>query len=251
MAILAAHENTSAILAWLVITLLQHQPWLAAVRAELDAFLTTHHVASPARSRASPAPAPASSTSFSPPPGTHSLSDIPLSAWERALPALDLCLHEVLRLYMNVPLVRRNGGEDAVVAGRTIARGDYVMYMMEDAHLDARAYPKPESFDPLRERKGFVAWGAGECGPSRGVSEDADAEDVGTHPCAGQRLARLIIKAFVATLLWNYDMKLVDARGDPLKEPPQSVMGLFSVPRPDVDVRIRYRERVHGARTPT
>lgn len=163
MAILAAHENTSAILAWLVITLLQHQPWLATVRAEIDVFLTTHHVASPAHSRASPSPF----TSISTLPGTHTPSDIPLSAWEHALPALDLCIHEVLRLYMNVPLVRRNSGMDEVVAGRTIAKGDYVMYMMEDAHLDARAYPEPGAFDPLRERKGFVAWGAGEYGPSR------------------------------------------------------------------------------------
>ena len=62
---------------------------------------------------------------------------------ERALPALDLCLHEALRLYMNVPRVRRNAGGDAVVAGRTIASGDYVMYMMEDAHMDARAYRIP------------------------------------------------------------------------------------------------------------
>ena len=161
MAIMAAHENTSAILAWLVVALLQHPQWLAAVRAEVDAFLTTHHVASPARSPASPAIPPSLPTPSS--PGTHSPSDIPLSAWERALPALDLCLREALRLYMNVPLVRRNAGADMVVAGRTIASGDYVMYMMEDAHMDARAYPEPAKFDPLRERRpGFVAWGAGE-----------------------------------------------------------------------------------------
>ena len=82
------------------------------------------------------------------------------------------------------------------------------------------------------------------------IREDFDAEDVGTHPCAGQRLARLVIKAFVATLLWNYEMELVDARGEPLKAAPQPVMGLFSVPTPDIDVRIRYKERVYGARTP-
>ncbi|KZT68943.1 cytochrome P450 [Daedalea quercina L-15889] len=226
MTILAAHSNTSAILSWLLITLLQHPTWLATVRAEIDVFLTTHHVSSPSQS-----PSPIGT-----PTGTGSPSDIPMIAWERALPALDLCLEECLRLYMNVPLIRRNTGDDIEVAGRTIARGDYVMYMMEDAHLDAAVYPEPARFDPLRDRRkggksNFVAWGAG------------------THPCTGQRLAKLIIKIFVAVLLWNYDVELVDSRGKPLKKAPQPVMGLFSVPRPDVDVHIRYKERVCGAPT--
>ncbi|KAH9831208.1 cytochrome P450 [Rhodofomes roseus] len=227
MTILAAHTNTSAILSWLLITLVQHPTWLAAVRAEVDAFLSTHHVSSPSQS---PSPAGIPSPPASP-------SDIPLIAWERALPTLDLCLQECLRLYMNVPLIRRNTGDDIDVAGRTIASGDYVMYMMEDAHLDAAVYPEPTRFDPLRDRSragklGFVAWGAG------------------THPCTGQRLAKLIIKVFVAVLLWNYELELVDAQGQPLKKAPQPVMGLFSVPWPDTDVKMRYRERIHGARTP-
>ncbi|KAH9918973.1 cytochrome P450 [Fomitopsis serialis] len=227
MTILAAHTNTSAILSWLIITLVQHPTWLAAVRAEVDAFLSTHHVSTPSHSP----------SSIGTPCPTDSPSDIPFVAWERALPTLDLCLQECLRLYMNVPLIRRNTGEDIEVAGRTIASGDYVMYMMEDAHLDAAAYPEPMRFDPLRDRSragksGFVAWGAG------------------THPCTGQRLAKLIIKVFVSLLLWNYDLELVDARGELLKKAPQPVMGLFSVPRPDADVRVRYKERVYGARTP-
>ncbi|TFY51861.1 hypothetical protein EVJ58_g10339, partial [Rhodofomes roseus] len=224
MTILAAHTNTSAILSWLLITLVQHPTWLAAVRAEVDAFLSTHHVSSPSQS-----PSP---TGIPSPPASP--SDIPLIAWERALPTLDLCLQECLRLYMNVPLIRRNTGDDIDVAGRTIASGDYVMYMMEDAHLDAAVYPEPTRFDPLRDRSRAVADGGG----------------LGTHPCTGQRLAKLIIKVFVAVLLWNYELELVDAQGQPLKKAPQPVMGLFSVPWPDTDVKMRYRERIHGARTP-
>ncbi|KAI0937720.1 hypothetical protein AcV7_003678 [Taiwanofungus camphoratus] len=214
MTIFASYTNTSAILCWFYIMLCDNPSWLAKIRVEIDSFMKTHSIKGSSL--------------------TDALADIPLDTWEPSLPTLDLCLHECLRLIMNGSIIRRNIGRDVQISGRTIRSGDFLMYMTADAHLDGEMYPEPLKFDPLRDqnksgRLGFLAWGAG------------------THPCTGQRLAKLIIKIYSAMLLYTFDIEMVDAYGRPLERAPTPVLGLFNVPKPDTDVHLRYKTREVGS----
>lgn len=94
---------------------------------------------------------------------------IPLDAWENALPSLQLCTHEIIRLLGDGALLRQNVGEAIEVEGCTIPTGMYLVYPMFDIHHDPKRYPDPFKFDPSRPQppsdlKGgidFVGWGAG------------------------------------------------------------------------------------------
>lgn len=124
-----------------------HTAWRDRIQAEVDAFIAAHKV---------------EGTTVS-----ESLAALPFETWEKSLSTIDLCLQETLRLVGNAAIIRRNMGEDVIIAGRTIHRGEYAMYMTADAHLNETIFPDPSVFNPQRDfgkpSDGFfLAWGAGE-----------------------------------------------------------------------------------------
>lgn len=124
-----------------------HTAWRDRIQAEVDAFIAAHKV---------------EGTTVS-----ESLATLSFETWERSLSTIDLCLQETLRLVGNAAIIRRNMGEDVIIAGRTIHRGEYAMYMTADAHHNETVFPDPSVFNPQRDfgkpSDGFfLAWGAGE-----------------------------------------------------------------------------------------
>lgn len=142
--IFAAHTNTSPVLCWLLIMLAQNPLWLSKIQDEIDRFFQLHDINGPSQ--------------------IDSLAGMNLSLIEEALPSLDLCLHECIRIVMNGTSIRRNVGEDLDIAGRKIRGGDFVMYMLADVHLNNDFYTDPLLFDPGRKHPvdaEFLGWGAG------------------------------------------------------------------------------------------
>jgi sterol 14-demethylase len=100
------------------------------------------------------------------------LASIPLNIWEDELPSVDLLIRETLRFTMIGPALRRNVQKDVPVDGVIIKRGDFVVYSMNEAHMNPDIYSNPTSFDPDRYLEGreedkketfsHTGWGAGE-----------------------------------------------------------------------------------------
>lgn len=100
------------------------------------------------------------------------LAAIPLSAWDDELPSIDLAIRETLRLTMAGTFLRRNVGKDVPVGDGVLRNGDFLAYLMTDAHGNPEVYTDPLRFDPGRfsaEREedkkayaSFLGWGAGE-----------------------------------------------------------------------------------------
>lgn len=99
------------------------------------------------------------------------LASVPLSAWEDELPALDLIIRETIRLSISFIFLRRNLKTDIDAEGVRIGKGDFLIYLAADVHLNQNIYSSPETFDPARYEDGrkeggsvdcgFVGWGAG------------------------------------------------------------------------------------------
>lgn len=99
------------------------------------------------------------------------LSEIPMSAWEDEVPIIECVIRETLRLAKNSAALRRNLADNLQIAGKTIDKGTFVVYSMEDVHLNERFYSEPFKFDPSRfnspmeeDKQGhllFLAWGGG------------------------------------------------------------------------------------------
>jgi cytochrome P450 len=134
--------------------ILQNPVWHDRVRAEIDAFVRTHHVGA------------------IPQPGgilAESLGDVPLSAWDGNLPILDMCIQETVRLVADGVLPRRLAGTDPVqLNGRTILPGDFVLVPTQPHNLDPELHDDPLEFRPDRDLTransavlGNLAWGAG------------------------------------------------------------------------------------------
>jgi hypothetical protein len=129
--------------------IMQTLTWKQRVHSEITAFTLEHGTG--------------------PHDGKGGLNDIPLAAWETELPILDQCIRETLRLTAIGAFPRRNVGEDIVIDGRPVRKGDFALVMTEDVNLDPRLYPDPLAFQPDRDYSaaesapfGFLGFGAGE-----------------------------------------------------------------------------------------
>ncbi|KAF8510379.1 cytochrome P450 [Gautieria morchelliformis] len=207
LSIFAASTNTGPILAWLHIDMDQNAAWKAQVISEIDSFLAENT---------------GSSSSF-----LEALMVVPLAVWEHALPTLEKCLEETIRLRLIGAHLRRNVGEDIMVGSHTIRRSDFVIYMNEDAHFNESLYPNPQSFDPSRPhghaaRLGFLGWGAGH------------------HPCTGHRLAKVMTKIISVLILSRFTLEAIDGKGQRLTKVPKTINQLFSVGLPAEPVYFRY-----------
>ena len=164
---------------------------------------------------------------------------IPIEAWEREFPILDICLKDSIRLQLSGTAFRQN------ISGRPIPLNKsgtevippeaYVAYGTADVHYDPSIYPDPEVWDPARylperaeDKKklyGWVGWG------------------VSRHPCLGMRFAKLENNIITAFWLAMFDeVRLEDAKGNEI-EPPRCNTDNHTAKRPDVPVRLRYNVR--------
>jgi cytochrome P450 len=132
--------NTTRLQAWLLIYFNIYPEWKAKVIREMDDFVASHG--------ATP----------------ECMQDIPFQAWETALPTLEACISELIRVLGDAALLRQNYGGDFDIGGRTIPANSFLAYPMSDVHHDPSFYPNPMEFDPTRvphKDPHFVGWGSG------------------------------------------------------------------------------------------
>jgi sterol 14-demethylase len=93
------------------------------------------------------------------------LSSIPLCAWERETPVLDMLIRETLRISQPHIAMRRNVGPETYIDGKAIPTGTLVVYPFASVHLNPALYPDPWKFDPARSQPkaelAYLGWGGG------------------------------------------------------------------------------------------
>lgn len=167
--LVAGHETSTSLSAWLLYLLASHPDYLARVRAEEDELLT------PGK-----------------PPTLDAL---------RHMKTLDNALSEAERLYPPVPNGPRGVLEDVEIGGYMIPAGTPVFYSIAASHLLPDVWSAPETFDPDRfsppreeHRKtpyALVGFGGG------------------PRICIGINFAKIEIKAMMTEIVRNYDIRLV------------------------------------------
>jgi cytochrome P450 len=121
-----------------------------------------------------------------------------------ALPFVEACAHETMRLKPVAPVIMNEAVRDTVVAGVAVAKGQLVMCLMRPGATDERHFPKAEEFNPAR----WLADGA----PGRAAaSAKRVAMPFGAGPrlCPGRYLAVLEMKMAIAMLLGGFDIESV------------------------------------------
>ena len=132
---------------------------------------------------------------------SEKLKAIPIFAWEKEDPLLEICTWESQRIAITGVVLQRNLRRGTKISGRAIRQGDFLGYPLADAHLNPKYYPEPYQFDPGQWlRPGpipnavypFIGWGTGR------------------HPCPGMKVAKLEMKLIMAMFLMRYEFDLVD-----------------------------------------
>ena len=139
---------------WLLLYLSFNKHWKQKVTEEVNTIIETY------------TNAPSSD------PLHERLSAIPVSAWEDAMPTLDLVIRETIRLTINGAFLRRNINDDLHIVNKRLPKGHFMAYTAADAHLNPDIYDNPTEFDPARFLPGreehkrqthaYLGWGAGE-----------------------------------------------------------------------------------------
>lgn len=157
----------------------------------------------------------------------EAISRVELSEWEEGFELLHLCFKESIRLLLTNSLNRYYPGpgrdakgnvirERLVIGGQPIEDDVYVTFSPPSNLHDAKSFPEPFRYDPMRYKQGqgttdysYIAWGAGH------------------HKCTGMRFAKLETIVAIATLLVQMeDFVTIDERGQPYT--------LENVPLPDL-----------------
>jgi cytochrome P450 len=126
-----------------------------------------------------------------------------------ALPFLEACAHETMRLKPVAPILPQQAARDTVVGGVQIPQGTLCIFMMRTGATDPRHFPQPETFDPDR-------WLRDDAASAKRISMPFGA---GPRMCPGRYLALLEIKMAAATLLGGFDLAHVaSADAEPVTE---------------------------------
>jgi cytochrome P450 len=171
--LLAGEDTTANTLAWMIYLLSRHPQAMRRARDEVDAVIGAQAL----------------------PTQYEHLS---------ALPFVEACAHETMRLKPVAPIQMIQAARDSVVAGIRIPAGQLVMLLMRPAATDERYFPSPQEFDPAR-------WLADEA-PSRAASSAkrvAMPFGAGPRLCPGRYLAMQEIKMVIAMLLGGFDIERV------------------------------------------
>jgi cytochrome P450 len=121
-----------------------------------------------------------------------------------ALPFVEACAHETMRLKPVAPIQIIQAARDSVVAGIEIPAGQLVMLLMRPAATDERYFPNPQAFDPAR-------WLA-DAAPGRTASSAkrvAMPFGAGPRLCPGRYLAMQEMKMAIAMLLGSFEIESV------------------------------------------
>jgi cytochrome P450 len=117
-----------------------------------------------------------------------------------ALPFVDACINETMRLKPVAPIIILQPARDTVVAGIEVPRSALLMCLMRAGATDERRFPDARAFDPARWLTGAAA-----SSPKR-VSMPFGA---GPRLCPGRYLAILEMKMVMAMLLANFEIEAV------------------------------------------
>ncbi|MAC27730.1 MAG: cytochrome P450 [Myxococcales bacterium] len=144
----------------------------------------------------------------------------------RQMPYLHLVAQEVLRLHPPLIFLFRKVLRDFEYGGYRIEAGKMLCASPGVAHRQESTFPHPDGFDPERFARGeadnpfaFISFGGGK------------------HKCAGNAFGLLQLKALVATVLRDHELRLVD--------PPSSYRDDYNqaTVMPVGPVRITHRKR--------
>lgn len=166
--LLAGEDTTANTLAWMIYLLHRHPGALERAREEVLSGTT-----------------PAEGFEY------HQVS---------ALPFVDACINETMRLKPVAPIIMLQPARDTVVAGIEVPKGALIMCLMRAGATDERRFPDANAFDPAR----WLA-GASASSPKR-VSMPFGA---GPRLCPGRYLAILEMKMVMAMLLSRFDIESV------------------------------------------
>jgi cytochrome P450 len=161
------------------------------------------------------------------------LAEVPVTAWEEEMPALDACIKETQRLVQcNIAMREITSERGEFFQGHHFKKGDCLLYPFSDVHMNPELYKDPAKFDPGRyngrddprsQKFSFIGWGAGQFLAILSVLPYLWASrNAGRHPCLGMRFAKLEIKAIISLFLTGYDYKMVDVNGERLKTFPRA-----------------------------
>jgi cytochrome P450 len=120
-----------------------------------------------------------------------------------ALPYVEACAHETMRLKPVAPLILAEAVRDSVVAGIEVPAGQLLMLLMRPPATDERHFPGAQSFDPARWLDGS---------PTRAPSSAkrvAMPFGAGPRLCPGRYLAVLEMKMAMAMLLGGFEVQSV------------------------------------------
>jgi cytochrome P450 len=116
-----------------------------------------------------------------------------------ALPFVEACANETMRLKPVAPIIIAEAIRDRVVAGVEVPAGQLVMCLMRPAATDARHFANPGAFQPER-------WLGESAASAKRVSMPFGA---GPRLCPGRYLAMLEIKNLIAMLLAGFEVERV------------------------------------------
>lgn len=191
--VLAGHETTANALTWTFVLLAQHPEVEAQLHAELDSVLAGR---------------------------------LPTVEDLRWLEYTSLVIKESLRLYPPAPTIGREALADVELGGYRIPKGTIVVIPVHVAHHDARWFPEPEKFDPLRFTKekeaarprfAYFPFGGG------------------PRICIGNSFAEMEANLLLAAIAQRFRLRLADSA--PII--PKATITL----RPSADVQMRLEAR--------
>eukprot|EP00111_Clytia_hemisphaerica_P003611 TCONS_00010304-protein len=152
-------------------------------------------------------------------------------SWEhlhKQLPYLGQVVNETLRLYPSAFMLMRECTKPTTVNGISFEKGDGVLIPTYSMHRDPKVFTDPEQFNPDRF----------ETKPSRHYYPFGD----GYRMCPGKEMALSEIKTYLASMLKNFDLSLVDENQELCVKSYISAQTTMAVDEP---IQIRVQKRRH------
>jgi cytochrome P450 len=117
-----------------------------------------------------------------------------------ALPFVDACINETMRLKPVAPIIILQPARDTVISGIEVPRGTLLMCLMRAGAIDEHRFPAAHAFDPGRWLSGAAA---------NSPKRVAMPFGAGPRLCPGRYLAMLEMKMVIAMLLCGFDIESV------------------------------------------
>jgi cytochrome P450 len=121
-----------------------------------------------------------------------------------ALPFIDACINETMRLKPVAPIIMLQPTRDTVVAGVEVPQRTVIMCLMRAGATDERRFPDAQAFDPARWLDGQMRGGSASSPKRASMPFGA-----GPRLCPGRYLAILEMKMVMAMLLAGFDIESV------------------------------------------